>query len=79
VFVPNPTSKLRVAGSNPVSHSTFFLINFNRLTHLLFLGNFSNKLHEKGTVLFSPAYALVSPRDLAKMHKEIWGPKERSV
>lgn len=52
-----------------------------------------HKLHEKCTVLFSPAYGTVSPADLARwildshakvtlqtqLHKEIWGPNERGV
>ncbi len=52
-----------------------------------------HKLHERCSVLFSPAYGKVSPSDLAKwildahakvtmqlqMHKEIWGPNERGV
>lgn len=51
------------------------------------------KLYEKCAVLFSPAYGLVKPADLAKwilnskakvtmqtqMHKEIWGPTTRGV
>ncbi len=51
------------------------------------------KLYEKCPVLFSPAYGLVKPADLAKwilsskakvtmqtqMHKEIWGPNTRGV
>lgn len=52
-----------------------------------------HKLYEKCTVLYSPAYGLVKPAELAKwildskakvtmqmqMHKEIWGPNERGV
>lgn len=52
-----------------------------------------HKLYEKCAVLYSPAYGLVKPAELAKwilasraqvtmqvqMHKEIWGPKERGV
>lgn len=52
-----------------------------------------HQLHEKCTVLYSPAYGLVKPADLAKwileskaqvtmqmqLHKEIWDPKERGV
>lgn len=52
-----------------------------------------HKLHEKCTVLFSPAYGKVSPVELAswilkssvpvtmqmQMHKEIWGPNEKGV
>jgi 7-carboxy-7-deazaguanine synthase len=52
-----------------------------------------NKLHEKCHILYSPAYGLVKPAELARwildakapvtmqvqMHKEIWGPDERGV
>lgn len=52
-----------------------------------------HKLYEKCAVLYSPAYGLVKPADLARwildskahvtmqmqLHKEIWGPKERGV
>jgi len=52
-----------------------------------------HKLAEKCAILFSPAYGLVKPADLARwildsaadvtmqtqMHKEIWGPNERGV
>lgn len=52
-----------------------------------------HKLYEKCAVLYSPAYGLVKPAELAKwildskaqvtmqmqMHKEIWGPNERGV
>lgn len=52
-----------------------------------------HKLYEKCAVLFSPAYGLVKPADLARwilnskakvtmqtqMHKEIWGPNTRGV
>lgn len=52
-----------------------------------------HKLEEKCTVLYSPAYGKISPRDLAawildahapvtmqmQMHKEIWGTDERGV
>ena len=52
-----------------------------------------HKLDKKCTVLFSPVYGKVSPKELAnwilddrapatmqtQMHKEIWGPKERGV
>jgi len=52
-----------------------------------------HKLHERCTVLFSPAYGKVRPAELAswildskakvtlqvQMHKEIWGPNERGV
>ena len=52
-----------------------------------------HKLHEKCTVLYSPAYGLVKPAELAgwildskskvtmqmQLHKEIWGPDERGV
>lgn len=53
----------------------------------------NHRLYEKCAVLYSPAYGLVKPADLAKwilesksnvtmqmqLHKEIWGPKERGV
>ena len=52
-----------------------------------------HRLHEKCTVLYSPAYGLVKPAELAKwildskakvtmqmqLHKEIWGANERGV
>lgn len=52
-----------------------------------------HKLHEKCSVLYSPVFGKVSPRELAdwvlksqvpvtmqlQMHKEIWGPNERGV